>query len=141
MLTTHKSVLGLDVGAKRIGVAVATLAARLPRPLATLEWNDGFFAALDDIVKSEGAGTLVVGFPRGLDGQHTAQTEAVEAFTAKLRQNCELPVHMQDEALTSEHAKAELEARGKPYGRGDVDALAATYILRDWLAEHREAQA
>jgi putative Holliday junction resolvase len=141
MLKTHKSVLGLDVGSKRIGVAVASLAARLPRPLATLEWNEGFFAALDDIVKTEEAGDLVVGFPRGLEGQHTAQTEAIEDFAAKLRKHCDLPVHMQDEALTSENAKTELEARGKPYARGDVDALAATYILQDWLAGHREAQA
>ncbi len=45
---------------------------------------------------------------------------------------------MQDEAVTSKHAEAELESRGKPYERGDIDALAATYILQDWLAENPE---
>lgn len=138
MLTTHKSVLGLDVGNKRIGIAVASLAARLPRPLVTLEWNDTFFKALDDIIQAEDAGTLVVGLPRSLEGEHTDQTNTVEAFAEELRKHSGMPVDMQDEALTSRHAEAELEERGKPYERGDIDALAATYILQDWLAEHQE---
>jgi len=52
MLTASKSVLGLDVGGKRIGVAVASMAARLPRPLVTLEQGDGLIDALQDLVKS-----------------------------------------------------------------------------------------
>ena len=47
---------------------------------------------------------------------------------------------MQDEALTSHHAEEELEARGKPYERGDIDALAATYIVQDWLDGHPEGE-
>jgi len=131
------SVLGLDVGDRRIGVATASLAAGLPRPLTTLEHDDGFFTALQAIIDSENAGTLVVGLPRGLDGQHTDQTQAVEAFTEELRERCGLPVHLQDEAVTSKQAETELQARGKPYRRGDIDALAATYILEDWLAGQR----
>ncbi len=138
MLTTHKSVLGLDVGNKRIGIAVASLAARLPRPLVTLERNDDFFTALQAIIKTEDAGTLVVGLPRNLEGKPTEQTRAIEDFTEELRKHAELPIHMQDEALTSHHAEEELEARGRPYQRGDIDALAATYILQDWLAENPE---
>jgi putative Holliday junction resolvase len=143
MLTANKSVIGLDVGGKRIGVAVASLDVRLPRPLATLERGADFFNALRDLVKAESAGELVVGLPRGLDGQHTAQTAEAEAFARELGEHFELPIHMQDEALTSKHAEAELEARGKPYRRGDIDSLAAVYILQDWLAEnhaqHQEA--
>lgn len=138
MPAAAKSVLGLDVGGKRIGVAVASLAARLPRPLTTLAWNDAFFAKLVDIMKAEDAAMLVVGLPRGMQGQRTAQTEMVETFVQELRRHCSLPIHLQDEALTSHKAKAELAARGKAYNKGDVDALAATYILEDWLAEHAE---
>lgn len=139
MLTASKSVLGLDVGGKRVGVAVASLSARLPRPLTTLEQGDGFFDALGDIVGSEDAGAFVVGLPRGLEGQSTAQTLEAEAFAGSLRERFDLPVHMQDEALTTKHAEAELKSRGKPYVRADVDALAATYILQDWLAGRGEA--
>jgi putative Holliday junction resolvase len=134
------SVLGLDVGNRRIGVAAASLAAGLPRPLATLANDDNFFQALHGLIESENAETLVVGLPRGLDGQHTEQTQIVETFTDELRKNYDLPIHFQDEAVTSKQAEAELESRGKPYVRGDIDALAATYILEDWLSANRQKQ-
>lgn len=140
MTVLHKSVLALDVGAKRIGVAVASLTARLPRPLITLEWDETFFPTLTNIIEVEGVQAVVVGFPRGMQGQHTAQTTAIEAFTAELRQHVPLPIHMQDEALTSKHAEAELRARGRPYDRAAIDALAATYILQDFLTEYREVR-
>jgi putative Holliday junction resolvase len=135
MPASPRSVLSLDVGAKRIGVAVASLEARLPRPLITLEHDDTLFPTLENIAEVEGAVALVVGFPRGMQGQHTAQTQAIEDFAQELRRHFALPLHFQDEALTSKHAKAELEARSKPYERGDIDALAATYILEDFLRE------
>lgn len=130
-----KAVLALDVGDSRIGVAVASLEARLPRPLTTLERENGnLFDELSGLVAQENVQCLVVGLPRGLDGQTTEQTMAAEAFVQELKQHLPLPVDMQDEAVTSKQAEAELEARGKPYRREDIDALAATYILEDWLA-------
>ena len=83
----------------------------------------------------------MVGLPRGLEGQSTAQTSEAEALAGSLRERFGLPVHMQDEALTTKHAEVELRSRGKPYVRADVDALAATYILQDWLAGQGEAKA
>ncbi|HVX56279.1 MAG TPA: Holliday junction resolvase RuvX [Candidatus Saccharimonadales bacterium] len=130
--------IGLDVGGKRVGVAVASLAARLPRPLTTLERGDRFFNQLRELLQSEAADTLVVGLPRGMEGQHTAQTAEIEAFVRDLQAELTVPIHLQDEALTSKQAETELEARGRPYQRGDIDALAATYILQDWLAEHAD---
>lgn len=138
MATAPRSVLGLDVGAQRIGIAAASLSAGLPRPLTTLKHDDRFFAALQTIIENEDAGTLVVGLPRGLDGQHTDQTRAIEAFADKLREHSDLPIHLQDEALTSKQAETELQSRGKPYARDDIDALAATYILEDWLAGQKQ---
>lgn len=138
MPVIHRSILALDVGTKRIGVAVASLEARLPHPLITLDWDDTFFAALENIIEVEGVGALVVGFPRGMQGQHTAQTAAIETFTQQLREHVALPIHMQDESLTSKHAEAELRAKGRPYDRAAVDALAATYILEDFLNERQQ---
>lgn len=134
MEVTAKAVLALDVGSSRIGVAVASLEARLPRPLTTLSRaDDNLFDELASLIASENAVSLVVGLPRGLDGQTTEQTLATEEFVQELKQQVSLPVDMQDEAVTSRQAEAELEARGKPYRREDIDALAATYILQDWL--------
>jgi putative holliday junction resolvase len=138
---TPKAILALDVGDRRVGLAVASLATRLPRPLQTLVRDDSFFEALRDIIKTENVEVLVVGFPRGMAGQPTAQTEAVEAFADELRRHCGMPVHFQDESVTSKQAEAELEARRKAYQRGDIDALAATYILEDFLAGHKELAA
>lgn len=135
-VATPSSILALDVGEKRVGVAVASRIARLPHPLTTLDPSDGFFDALKAIVQQENIDTVVVGFPRGLSGQHTQQTASIEAFTVELKTHVTLPVYFQDEALTSQKAKDELAARGGTYSKGDVDALAATYILEDFLNEH-----
>lgn len=133
-----QSVVGLDVGAQRVGVAVASLTARLPRPLVTLSNDDNFFSSLERLVSDERAAALVVGYPRGMQGQHTAQTQVIEDFCEELRGRIDLPLHFQDEAVTSRQAEAELQARGKDYNKADIDALAATYILDDFLNEHPE---
>jgi putative Holliday junction resolvase len=139
MLTVPKSVLALDVGSKRVGVAVASLQARLPRPLVTLNASeDKLLPSLEDIIKREDVGRLVVGLPRGMSGQQTAQTEFTLRLTKTLQAHFDLPIDMQDEALTSKHAEQELQKRGKPYAPGDIDALAATYILEDWFSERQE---
>lgn len=136
MAQTPRSILALDVGAKRVGVAVASFEARLARPLITLIRDDTFFEALKDITDVEGVRIIVVGFPRGMQGQHTMQTDAIEAFATQLRQHFPLPQYFQDEAMTSKHAETELIARGDPFDKGDIDSLAATYILEDFLSEH-----
>jgi putative Holliday junction resolvase len=100
--------------------------------------DDTFFAALQTIIETEKANMLIVGLPRNLAGRHTPQTQATEAFAAELGRRCKLPIHLQDEAVTSKQAEAELKARGKAYERGDIDALAATYILEDFLADNKD---
>jgi putative Holliday junction resolvase len=68
-----------------------------------------------------------------LSGQETDQTAAVRSFAAQLKATLQVPLYWQDEALTSKQANVELEAKGKPFAKGDVDALAACYILQDFL--------
>lgn len=143
MLTAPKTILALDVGSKRVGLALASITARMPQPLTTLlVTNDDsdLFSALQTIIDDQSVGRLVVGLPRGLQGQQTAQTAEILAFTRRLQQHFQLPIDMQDEALTSRQAEEELRTRGKPYTPADIDALAATYILEDWLSEHKQEQ-
>jgi putative Holliday junction resolvase len=128
------SLLGLDFGSRRVGVAVASLTARLPRPLVTLTNDEKFFDALERYVKEESVVGLVVGLPRSLDSEATPQTRAAEQFSAELLTRFKLPVYPQDEALTSRMAEAELAKKGD-YQKEDVDALAAAYILDDFLRE------
>lgn len=138
MPATNKSVLALDVGSRRVGIAIASFEARLPRPLTTLLQGDKFFDELKTLVVDESVTDLVVGLPRGLEGQSTDQTVAIANFAKELKQHFELPVHFQDEAVTSRQAESELQSRGKDYVKTDIDALAATYILEDWFADHKE---
>lgn len=141
MLTTNSSILALDVGGQRIGVALANAVARIAHPHTTVINDPAVIVNLQQIIAHEDVVVLVVGLPRGLEGQHTAQTRAVEEFVLDLKQHIDLPVYWQDEALTSHHAEAELNKRGKPYVKGDIDALAATYILEDFLRDHPEIKA
>jgi putative holliday junction resolvase len=127
------SILALDVGTKRIGVAIADAIARLPRPLTTLQSGENILKQIADLAAEHNANEIVVGLPRGLNGQSTAQTTFTEEFARKLKQQTGILVHMQDEAVTSAQAEEELRQAGKSYSKGDIDALAATYILEDFL--------
>lgn len=129
-------VIALDVGGKRIGVAIASLDARLASPLVTLEVSEHneVIDQIKELVNKNEVVHLVVGLPRGMDGQETNQTRIVREFAKKLKTEIGISVYMQDEAGTSLLAEEELNSRKKPYSKGDIDKLAATYILHDWLA-------
>lgn len=136
MLTLPSTLLALDIGSRRTGVAIANEEVRFPAPLCTLEQDGSIVEHLCALIEEHNVHTLVVGLPRGLDGQETKQTKFVEDFVDMLKSKVTIPIFMQDEALTSRKAEAELDARGKIYSKGEVDALAATYILEDFIAEH-----
>ncbi len=134
----NASIMALDVGGRRIGVALASVAARIPLPLTTIDAGDTAQQAILDLIRRESVIMLCIGLPRGLNGQETQQTATIKAFVAALQKAIDIPVYLQDEAVTSRQAEAELQARGKPYVKGDIDALAATYILEDFLQDHKE---
>jgi putative Holliday junction resolvase len=125
--------ISLDVGEKRIGVAIAHRANGFPAPLTTLVNDDGVINHLRKICHKNDIGEIVVGLPRGLDGQDTAQTRYCQLFADSVSRELGLPVYLIDEAVTSAKAEAELAARGARFSKEDIDALAATYILEDFI--------
>lgn len=129
------SYLALDVGRARIGLALANDIARIASPLPALANDEQTFAALRQLVADNDVSVVVVGWPRGLNGQETEQTRYVAEFTTDLQRELpEVAVKHQDEAVTSVKAETELQQRGKPYDKGDIDSLSAVYILEDYLA-------
>ena len=122
-----KVYIGLDVGAKRIGVARGNDIARLATPMAILPVDGQEIEAIGKIAASEGAKDIVVGLPRGLDLRETAQTEATREFAQRLEPLC-LELHWQDEAGTSKQAEQESDGKGK-----HLDDKAAAIILQDFL--------
>jgi len=138
MTQTSSSVIALDVGDRRIGVAIARLTSRLPEPWGVIARDDISNEAIKALAAEQLAVALVVGLPRGMEGQETAQTRQVRQFVNELKKTLRLPIYMQDEALTSIKAEEELRNKGIRYTKEAVDELAATYILTDFLGEHRE---
>jgi putative Holliday junction resolvase len=132
-----KTYLALDIGLQRIGVAIAQSDSRLPKPLDVIFNNDNFIDQLEQLIQINNVNELIIGIPHGLDGQSTEQTRYTEEFVPTLKKSINLPIYKQDEAVTSVQAEEELIARGKPYSKGDIDSLAATYILDDFLQQSR----
>jgi putative Holliday junction resolvase len=127
------SILALDLGEKRIGVARAGTEARLAEPLTTLANDSELVSKLKDIIQEHQVITLVIGRPLGMQGQTTAQTETITKMAKRLENELGLKVHWQDETLTSHEAETELHSRGIRYNKSSVDALAACLILEDFL--------
>lgn len=124
--------LGLDYGSVRIGVARADSKTKLASPLMTLTQPPRDFRAIEALITDQAATALIVGLPRSLDGEDTAQTATARKFARELAR-FGLPIHLVDEAGTSSVAEERLQATGKPYARADIDAEAAAIILQDYL--------
>lgn len=133
MTESKRVLLGLDIGERRIGVAIGDNIGWLASPLTTLEVDGMEAVKLQRLMLEHEVTDIVVGLPRNMSGQPTQQTEAVREFVVRRLSGLSQPVHFQDETLTSVHAEQELATRKKPFARGDVDALAATYILQDYM--------
>lgn len=128
------NILALDVGTKRIGVAVADSTLPIAVPLLTLRVDGNELQKLFSIINEKHVDTVVVGYPRNQSGDPTEQTGVAESFAVHLRGHAE--VVFQDESLTSVTAEERLRQSGKPFEKGDIDALAACIILQDYLEEH-----
>jgi putative Holliday junction resolvase len=127
--------IALDVGAARIGVATADSGVKIASPLPAIGVDGKEVSEIQRLASEQGAQVLVVGYPRNMSGEATAQTDVAVAFASRLRA-VGLRVEFQDESLTSVAAEAHLRARGKTYSKGDIDSYAACVILTDYLESH-----
>ena len=134
-MRANKTLLGLDVGAKRTGVALADTGVRIAMPYDTVDMMDDPVKTLGEIIVREEAALVVVGYPRNQAGLATDQTTFVEKFTRQL-EVFDVPIEFQDESLTSVMAEERLKAHRQPYTKEDIDAQAAAIILQDYLETH-----
>ena len=130
-------VLGLDLGEKRIGVAVSdatrTIATTLTVIKRTSRQDD--FAQIGRLIAEQQANLVVVGLPVMLDGHEGEKAAWVRDYAAALHQQLHIPVAFTDEAFTTVQAENSLRARGQKGRkiRQNVDAVAATLILQAYL--------
>jgi putative Holliday junction resolvase len=135
-------VLGIDVGRRRVGLAISDPTGTLARPLVTLTL-DAPAAAVDRVAQevtrlaseSDGLDAIVVGVPARLDGSPTDTTAEVRQFIDELRTRTTLPVHQENERLTSHEAETRLAGRERDWRKrkARLDAAAAAVILQDYL--------
>jgi len=130
------SIVCLDVGEKRIGVAAGDSMVKIAVPLETIEVDGNEISNIRRVIDDEYADILVVGYPRNQSGQATAQTNFVKDFVDRLSDEIEIKIVFQDESLTSVMAEQRLASFKKPYKKSDIDAQAAAIILQDYIEAH-----
>jgi putative holliday junction resolvase len=135
-------VLAVDVGQRRVGLAISDVTRTLARPLGTLAVSgaaDAVEHVAAEIVRlsaeDDGLATIVVGFPVRLDGSAHAMSARVTAFVDALRIRTPLPVVTIDERLTSHEANRRLAERERDWRarKSRLDAAAAAVFLQDYL--------
>lgn len=122
--------LGLDVGQKHIGVARASSVAALAEPLASIKTSE-YLQELKKIIDKNNVETIVVGLPRSLQGDETAQTAWVRDWVMQAKKALLVAFYWQDEALTSREA-AKIQTSNLKH-HFDEHALAAAIILQNFL--------
>ena len=136
-------VLGIDYGARRIGLALSDATATLASPWRMLQRPPSEPETLRMLIteisslknEDDGLEAVVVGWPRRLDGSPTDLTPVVQTFAQLLEAQVDVPVILQDERLSSTEAESRLARREKDWRRRkqQLDAAAAAVILQDYL--------
>lgn len=139
-MPSAQNILALDVGERRIGVALANPIARIAQPLLTIQNDAQTFEHIEELLAEHQIGTIVVGLPRGLEGQETGQTTYVRQFNQQLEKKIGVKTVFQDETITSVMAEEDLKRLKKAYSKEDIDMYAAAHILQDYLDQTPEKE-
>lgn len=135
-------VVGIDLGERRIGVAVSDASGTLARPLTTIERGasdadavERLHAMIVELTAEDEVGSVVVGLPTRLDGSPNRQTLRVGTMVTLLSARLTVPVFTYDERLSSREAEERLSIREKDWRKrkAKLDAAAAAVILQDYL--------
>ena len=133
------TVMGLDVGDRRIGLAVSDPTGLLASPLGAVDRSGSDIDEILRLAERRGVSEIVVGLPLTLAGESGAQAGRTRRFVRDLRSRTEIPVRTVDERLSTVQARRLLdqssggERRGRRRDRGRVDSAAAAVILQAYL--------
>ena len=133
-MAAKKNILALDVGDRRVGVALADSQIKIAVPYGYLERSDKIIQQITELMLDHDIDILVVGYPRNQSGEATKQTESVEQFAKELAEvEIDADLVFQDESLSSVEAERRL---GRVKDKGEIDAEAASIILQDYLEQN-----
>jgi putative Holliday junction resolvase len=136
--------LGLDIGDKRIGVALSDPEGILASPFTIISRRDERLdiEAIMAVINQHQVRRIIVGLPRSMDGSIGRQAEKVEAFVQRLCSQVDVPVEFRDERLTTVSAERLMRTVNAPKTRRKAryDAMAAAIILQAYLDEGHKPQ-
>lgn len=138
-MTSGERLLGLDIGGRRIGVAISDELGMIASPIAMIERQSDVARQLRELIAKYGVSRLVAGLPVGLSGREGPQAEETRAFADELAADVGLPLVYWDERLSTNIAEQSLIAQGtrRDKRKQRVDAVAASVILQGYLDNQR----
>lgn len=127
--------LAIDYGNRRTGLAICDPDETIASPLTVLRERDNLAVKIAEIVRAEQVDAIVVGLPLNMDGSEGGQARLVRQFAAALTAKTDVPLHFQDERLSSFGAEEKLREAGMSRKKQAerVDAIAAAEILTAFL--------
>ena len=127
--------MGIDFGEVRIGIALSDPLQIISQPFKVIPNGDKTIYKIQEIIKTEEVGKIILGLPLNLDGEDTKKTLEVREFSKILKSNVDIPVIFWDERYTTVEANEELKQMG--YGiaesRKVIDKVAASIILKSYM--------
>jgi len=134
-------ILGLDLGEKRVGVAISDPEQTLAFPLTVIfrKGEEEVMETVKELVHQYQVERIIVGLPRTLRGEIGREVEKVQAFLKRFSQEVDIPVETWDERLSSSAAERLLVEAGVKSKRRKAhrDAMAAAFILQGYLDHQR----
>jgi putative Holliday junction resolvase len=129
--------LAIDYGTKRTGLALCDAGETIASPLMTIHGQMRLVEKIAELIEAENVEAVVLGLPLNMDGSESAQTKVVRKFAERLKGHLKVPVHMQDERLSSFGAEQKLAPANFTKGkmRQRLDAVAAAEILNAFLEQ------
>ena len=129
--------LAIDYGAKHTGLAVCDRNETIASPLAVIDGSKSLLEKIVDTAKAENIEAIVIGLPLNMDNSHGPQAKIVVQFAEKLKLLIDVPIHFQDERLTSFAAEQKMASAdyAKKKKKKRLDAVAAAEILEAFLQQ------
>ena len=127
--------LAIDYGTKRTGLAICDRAETIASPLGIIQGQKELLKKIAEVVEREKVEAVVLGLPLNMTGSESSQTKLVLKFAEQLKDHLHIPVHLQDERLSSFSAEEKLASANftKEKMRKRLDAVAAAEILEAFL--------
>jgi putative Holliday junction resolvase len=133
--------LGVDLGEKRIGLAISDPTLTIAQPLKTIIFKKfkTLVSDLEAVIESYSVSKIIVGLPITMKGTYSQKTHDTVAMIEKLQDAISIPIEMLDERLTTVQAHQTIRQMGKKPSqeRDKVDQLAAVHLLQNYLDQER----